>query len=145
VRYESHCSANRVKKSDRTCASVAFESGNVFKKTWCLCGISERNFTRDTKTNTGPLAPEALVETCISCLFNIIQNINKSATMLRFRNRLIFILANWLHKSVWVDDRKTWRAYFYPAGPGYDAHLVKSSVSPVLRPGRVHLMQVNQR
>jgi len=43
-------------------------------------------------TNTVPLASGALAETSIACLYSN-ENINKTAIMLRFGNRLIVILA----------------------------------------------------
>jgi len=57
---------------------------------------SERNFTRGTKTNTGPLASGSLVEICIAFQYSN-QNINKAPTMLRFTSTVIVVLATGLH------------------------------------------------
>jgi len=46
---------------------------------------------RDTRTETVPQASGALVENCVACFYSN-QNIEKTATLLRFRNRLI---VNW--------------------------------------------------
>jgi len=51
---------------------------------------------RGTKTETGPIAPGALVEICVACLHSN-QNIGKTAILLRSINRIIVILATGLH------------------------------------------------
>jgi len=45
----------------------------------------------------GPLASGALVETCIACLYSN-QNIGETASMLRYRNRIIGLLPTGLHE-----------------------------------------------
>jgi len=71
---------------------------NAFSQIWFYfwSRASERNFSRGTKTDTGPLASGSLVETCIVCLYSD-QNIDKTATTLRLRNILIVVLATGLH------------------------------------------------
>jgi len=57
----------------------------------------------NAKSNNGhPLASGVLVETCIACLHSN-QNIDQTAAMVRFRNKLIVVLAG-------LDYRKVYRA-----------------------------------
>jgi len=66
---------------------------------------ADRNFTKghEERCRT-PLASEALLETCTACFYSN-QNTDKTDAMLRFRNRLIVMLANCL--SFGIDYRKT--------------------------------------
>jgi len=65
------------------------------------------------------------------------QNIDERAAMLRFRNRLIVILASGLYYSNFgLGYRKTSYLpgpHIYPARPGYDVPLVHPSLRPGLR------------
>jgi len=56
---------------------------------------TERNITVGSNTEAGPLTPGVLVEICIALLCSK-QNANKTATMLRFRNRLTVNTGHWL-------------------------------------------------
>jgi len=74
------------------------ESSNHFNRLSVMFvrRASERNFTRGTKTDTGPLASGSLVGTCMAFWYSN-QIINKAPTMLRFTNTVIVILATDLH------------------------------------------------
>ena len=69
---------------------------NAFAGFSSEAGLLREILPGGTKTNTGPLASGFLVETCTACLYSC-QNIDKTATNLRCRNRLIVVLATGLH------------------------------------------------
>ena len=90
-----------------------------------------------TKTDTSPLDSGFLVETCIACQY-VSQNINITATILRFRNRLrvIFIRETTPVTLVWLQKNLTWVfPSFWPhvtTAPGYCVPFVPPCRKPWL-------------
>ena len=58
--------------------------------------LSELSMSGVRRPIPPPLGSGALVKTCIACLYSN-QTVDKTAVMLRFTNRLIFVLATGLH------------------------------------------------
>ena len=80
---------------NQLCQLVLYEhvkSPNHFKL-WLYAGPLKEPLPGGMKTDRllGPLASWVLVETCSACLYNN-QNMDKTASLLRYRNRLIGIL-----------------------------------------------------
>jgi len=72
-----------------------------------LQGLREKLYLGVRRSKLGPLASRFLVETCIACFYNN-YNIDKTATMPRFRNILSVILATTMYtRKFGLDYRKT--------------------------------------
>jgi len=86
-----------------------------------------RKFTRGYEDRyRSPLVSGTLVETCIAWLYSN-QNIDKTATMLKFANMTTSVAVEESDLQFWTWlQKKTYcvRAYFYPPGPGYDVTLL---------------------
>jgi len=69
-----------------------------------------------TDSDTGPLPPGAVVETCRLWLVCVNQNKDKTVTLLRFTNSMYWQLT---YTYFGLDYRKTCHGYFHPPGPHY--------------------------
>jgi len=95
-------------------------------------GLREKVFQAVRRPTLGPLASGILVETCIGCLYSN-QNIDKTATILRFRNRLIVILATGLSLGL-ITEKLSLRASILTGTSTYRAWVRCTFCTPLVGP-----------